>query len=273
MSKRVNLYWWSPPRMNLAASTNFGDEIGPFLVRRLTGREPVWIDPRRRSGLAGRFKRILVTTGSVLERCDERCDVWGAGIIRRSARLRPARFHAVRGEATREYVRRELGTNCTVIGDPALILPSLLPVRARKMYAFGIVPHYRHRDSVHSIARVSDEIKLIDVTTDVETVVGDINKCAAILSSSLHGMIVAHAYGIPALLFNCEPSLYGDGIKYVDYLTSVRIREYPVPVVSCERDLLSLFTARWSPQRVRPQTEVGEITESLLRAFPKRYLR
>src|SRR5690606_14989003 len=123
----------------------------------------------------------------------------GAGIIRRSGRLRPARFHAVRGEVTREYVRRELGTNCTVVGDPALVLPGLLPVRARKMYAFGIVPHYRHYDCVRNITEVSDEIKVIDVKADVETVVGDINKCAAILSSSLHGLIVAHAYGTPAL--------------------------------------------------------------------------
>lgn len=62
----------------------------------------------------------------------------------------------------------------------------------------GIVPHFV--DYAFFFDNYADKYNIIDVrTNDVEGVIDQINESEYILSSSLHGIIIAHAYGIPAL--------------------------------------------------------------------------
>jgi hypothetical protein len=60
---------------------------------------------------------------------------------------------------------------------------------------------------------------------DVENIITKICNSKYIVSSSLHGIILAHAYGKKALWVNMfgNNKLHGDSIKFFDYYASINI--------------------------------------------------
>ena len=88
--------------------------------------------------------------------------------------------------------------------------------RSRKI---GLVPHYV--DQYRAFHRYSDKANVIDVFQPIECVIEEINSCERIFSSSLHGIILAHAYGVPATWVKISDSMGGDGTKFRDYFASV----------------------------------------------------
>jgi hypothetical protein len=73
----------------------------------------------------------------------------------------------------------------------------------------------------------------------IEAFIDEVNRCEYILSTSLHGLIVCHAYGIPAAWCEVpdgEAKLPGDGTKFHDHMLSVGLEpEAPtqLPKGSC----------------------------------------
>ena len=80
-----------------------------------------------------------------------------------------------------------------------MLLPFLVSPAKEKKYTIGIIPHWRETDRF--IAKYSKTAHVIDIRTDdIKSFIEVLTSCEYILSSSLHGIIIAHAYGIPALL-------------------------------------------------------------------------
>jgi hypothetical protein len=50
-----------------------------------------------------------------------------------------------------------------------------------------------------------------------------------ILSSSLHGLIIANAFGRPAGWVRLSEALFGDDVKFQDYYASVGLERAPRP--------------------------------------------
>jgi pyruvyltransferase len=128
----------------------------------------------------------------------------------------------VRGPLTRETVLRQ-GIACPpVYGDPALLYPRFYrPPRAER-HALGLVPH-RH-DVGHPLVRRLAErpgVLLIDPRAKPHDVLDRICQCAAIASSSLHGLVMAAAYGIPSLWIEVSDRVEGGGFKFRDFYGSV----------------------------------------------------
>ena len=64
-------------------------------------------------------------------------------------------------------------------------------------------------------------------------IIQNITSCEQTFSSSLHGLIVSHAYGIPSVWCNFYPNkpIAGDNVKFRDYFSSVDIDYYdPIPI-------------------------------------------
>ncbi|GAI33339.1 unnamed protein product, partial [marine sediment metagenome] len=61
----------------------------------------------------------------------------------------------------------------------------------------------------------------LDITADIEAFIDQLVQFDAVISSSLHGAVAAHAYGIPARLISVSSRPLGDGFKYIDYLSTI----------------------------------------------------
>lgn len=188
------------------AVNNFGDILGPLLVERVLGD---W-DVSTQHG-AGR----LVTVGSIMHMARAGDVVWGTGINGKKSLERQAQvdldIRAVRGPTTRRILS-DMGMNVpAVYGDPALLWSKYWP---RETYAseptqgVGIVPN------LHDWPRYKHDPRAINPIGDVHDVIGRIARCDFIVASSLHGIVIAEAFGIPARLI---PPATEPIHKYLDY--------------------------------------------------------
>ena len=203
---------------------NFGEHITPFIYRSLFHREPVL-------NQTGSKQRVVFGSGSILSQVTDQSVVWGTGFMFGTEKIcKPEQILSVRGPLTRKRIV-ELGYPCPeVYGDIGLILPYFYsPTVPYKRYELGIIPHYVDSEVVHQQVETKDStVCVIDVTRPVHEVVDQILQCKQIASSSLHGLITSHAYGIPAIWirFNNKKSIGGSPFKFHDYYGSLNISQH-----------------------------------------------
>jgi len=221
------LFWsWYEPR-------NFGDWIAPYLFEAITGTPPIFC-PREEISRFG----CTMAVGSILRHLiGEDCVVvWGSGIISASDIFRrPKEVRAVRGPLTRHRMM-ELGYECPEIyGDPAILLPRFFrPEHRSQKHSIGFIPHFVDR---RLFSRLTD-VLVIDPTRPVERVINDIVSCELTFSSSLHGLIVSHAYGVPSVWVRPVNLIDGDDSKFRDYFLSIGLDPTPVTLRSYDNEVL-----------------------------------
>lgn len=204
---------------------NFGDELSPYIVQKLSGKNVKFFNSPSPTNVG------YMAVGSVLHHLGigmKWCEVWGSGLMSQSNKLtHPKKIHAVRGPLTRKFLM-EQGIECPgVYGDPALLLPRLFSPEVEKKYKVGIVPHFvDQKNNWVRLQSVREDVLVINVYESVEKVITDMLSCRSILSSSLHGLIVADAYEIPSLWIKLSDKVKGEGFKFRDYLLSVGVEPY-----------------------------------------------
>lgn len=205
MSK-LNVYAWDRPGI-----TNFGDELGPDILRRL-GHDVVRAPIQAAE---------VVVCGSVLEKAipaPRGCIIAGAGTMWGGTRPLPNPKHldirALRGNVSWRSMNDRSKTNLGDIplGDPGILAPVLYDLAPRQARRVGVVPHYVD-SRTFNFADV-----VIDVTAPPHEVIWEISKCSYIMSSSLHGLIAAQALGIPAMRMPYNRVIGGD-VKWVDFVS------------------------------------------------------
>ncbi len=259
-SKRPLVYWWSMRQRQGSELENFGDILTPYIVEKLTGLEPILFNPKIR--FANLFSHALMV-GSILSQSRSNSVVWGSGIIRRDEEVAGGKFLAVRGPLTAKRLK-ELGFDAPdVFGDPGLLLPLLYAPKVEKKYYFGVISHYVDFDQVEREAATIPEVSHIGLLTNsVEPVIDRIAQCERIISTSLHGVITAHSYGIPALWWRCSDRLSGDDVKFEDYFLSVGLTG-----IKPETGSLRSVIDNGSFTVPDPQT-LAQIQQGLMRTFP-----
>jgi hypothetical protein len=198
---------------------NFGDLIGPYLYKKITGKDPVF---KRASNRAIR-NTVYSTVGSIMYWCRDNSIIWGSGIVRKDENFpKPHSVHSVRGPLTRNRFL-ELGYPCPeVYGDPGLLMPlHYSPKTTTKEFKLGIIPHYVDQKRCHELFKAEESIKIINVFDPIESVIDQISQCECIASSSLHGIIMSISYQVPAVWVKFGDDLWGDDVKFQDFYLSI----------------------------------------------------
>ena len=229
--EKIPLFYWSERRFIFREKENYGDLLSKYLVEKISGKETRFVHPKKQPWYKIN-KANLLAIGSIIHHASKDSLVWGSGIIDHDQNVQKAHFRAVRGPRTRDYLL-ELGYDCPeVYGDPALLLSDYYRPEVSKKYKVGVVPHYHDYEKAQKIFAGREEVKVVNLLTlDVEATTREILECDRVLSTSLHGLIVAQAYEIPAVRIKMSNKLFGNDIKYVDYLESVGLESYEAEFV------------------------------------------
>lgn len=205
------LYFWDARPQH--GFSNFGDALSEALVERMLGHK-VLVAQHPFSG-----QQKLLGMGSILNYAQDHDVIWGTGI---NGKTPIDAYHfscldvrAVRGPLTRNFLL-ERGILCPeVYGDPTLLLPICFPEfqkSANPSKEYVIIPHYSDE---HLFL---DEPDRVSVKENWDIVVQKILDSKFVISSSLSGVIVAEAFGIPARLLIIEHENNTENlVKYEDY--------------------------------------------------------
>lgn len=209
-------YWDSRP--------NFGDLVGPYLISKITNK-PVL-------NIMGTYSPGLMTVGSIIQMLNSKnITIWGSGLMSQPSTdtIKKLSFYkpnilSVRGYKTAEALKN-IGLevpNYNQYGDPALILPLFYQPKIVSDKKIGICPHYSHKKLFSHINIDTSSFNIIDVQEDLEAVLNSIFSSKICISTSLHGLIVAQAYGIPWVWLEITDNhLSGGDFKFQDFFSTI----------------------------------------------------
>lgn len=214
-NNQIPLTYWT-------VASNFGDLLSKWIFEKLTGKEVKMV----KVDVGNRKNKLkdpcYISIGSILARVQDVSHVWGTGSFGTEQTRnisKKAKYHAVRGPLTRSFILN-VGAKCPkVYGDPALLTPYLYNPEVEKTHEVGLVLRWSEVEWLK--LNPPEGVKIIDLSRgDIEGVLDDILSCKRIVTSSLHGLIIADSYGIPnSWLSSTTPK--GGEFKYYDYFLSV----------------------------------------------------
>lgn len=175
----VKVYYWT-------SRPNFGDALSSLLLQKFSHLSSEWTEPNDAQ---------LVVVGSVLDRLPKDWNgvIAGAGKLheRTDVTFPNARILALRGPLTAKGVKGNFA-----LGDPGLLADELVQDEDKR-YDLGIVPHWTDTALENNPLFKRYNPRIIKVNGDPLEVIREIGRCKKIVSSSLHGIILADAFGIP----------------------------------------------------------------------------
>lgn len=240
-AKPLRFYWWG--------SHNVGDLVTRYFLEHACG----FSDPDslkieevemnctggQNQGIFGKIKRALVdsvlrkksatgqsyciSTGSVMRLCSQEATVYGSGIRSRAQLLNSGKIMFVRGPLTRERLI-ECGCGCPPIyGDPGLFMSfHYKPRYSLPKKRLAIVPHFTEFSKVGLLYKNEGDVIVVNMGCgDLEYVIECLVSAERVVSSSLHGIVFSHSYGIPVRWIKFSGQVNGDDTKYADYFASI----------------------------------------------------
>lgn len=221
---KVNLNAWIVPNGDVQ---NTGDYLSKIIVENMCSKFGLDIDQVTKE------TKHLYAIGSILMGYQD-MTVWGSGfgcdktlslffhIYKISHRIRhKVDIRAVRGPETRRILMK-MGYNCPeVYGDPAILLPLFYPKELKESYDYTLIPHYSKNEKYRDNKNFLDSFN-----KDWKKFIDRIISSKLVISSSLHGIILAESYGVPAVMLKDTPS--DDITKYKDWYYSTGRKSFPI---------------------------------------------
>lgn len=214
---RVNLHRWHPKD----DTENLGDYLAVPIYDYITNLYNI-----DKNTTVSKTKH-LYTVGSIIFMGLHDATIWGSGLLSDShvsffvkSLPRPLiklDIRSLRGPETRRILMK-YGYKCPEIyGDPAILMPLIYSNSLEKKYDYTLIHHMS--------SSASNEGANI-LTNDYKSFIDRIIQSKLIISGSLHGIILAEVYGVPAILLKDRHDL--DLFKYNDYYYSTGRYNYPI---------------------------------------------
>lgn len=248
VSNQINLEWWSK-------TDNLGDYLAGVIYDWVT--EYYGLDRKQRVSAT----KHLLTVGSLISMGGFDATVWGSGIhcvesvrgLRKQSEYRKYDIRAVRGPVTRMALM-SAGFSCPeVYGDPAILMPKIYNRESKKRYEVSVILHMSQTD----LPKL-ENVHYIDIrTTDYKAFIDEILASEKVISSSLHGIILAESYGVPAIF--CSGGMKREMMKFIDwYFSTGRLNICTADTVEEAMEMEPM-----------PLPNLESMQQAILEAFPK----
>lgn len=240
---------------------NFGDELTPDIIQSLFKKKVIRLEVDEAD---------LFAVGSIIEVTNrprnKKAYVWGSGFIEEGSNISNSNliFLAARGYLTRERLPRKYKN--IPVGDPGLLSNLIYKKSSHKTDKIGIIPHYVDEDNrvLEKAKKLPDIYKIISVRSTPKDVARQITECRVVLSSSLHGLIVADSFGVPNMHLPLSNKVYGGDYKFKDYYSSIN-RKY---FFFSKKNLYKKSEIDKVVNEYRPVEQLEEIQDKLIESFP-----
>lgn len=253
---RVNLHYYHAEWQDGVAS-NLGDYISEVVVKELCRKNGISFEKQINN------TKHLYGIGSILQMGYQNATVWGTGFAFELSTLRSILhkwrkldIRCVRGPKTRKTLLK-LGFECPEnYGDPGILMPFLYEPNVRSRIDYLIIPHFSVEENARK--KYGDEHILSMNTKDYRHVIDCICSAEKVISSSLHGIILAEAYGVPAVFYQDRPQKFN--YKYDDWYESTG-RNVVEPAESADTGM-TIRTEKINSRRLK------EMQNMLMDKFP-----
>lgn len=227
MRNKVNLNWWHTEYGS--DIQNLGDRISEIVFNYLCKLNNIDKDK-----IINKTKH-LYAIGSILFFENQDATVWGTGCMHEISvnfntvlhqkYMRHLDVRAVRGPKTREELIK-LGIQCPEIyGDPAILMPLIYKPMKKSNVQTILIAHYK--DMFNLDTTEYPNVQVLDMlTNNWKEKIDIISSAQLVVSSSLHGLVIAESYKVPAILL--QPEFENDLFKYEDYYLGTGRAEYPM---------------------------------------------
>ena len=246
---------------------NVGDLISPYLVNKITMRAT----HRARTSVLPR----LLGVGSILGLVTPNSYVWGSGFMSPdhvgTNTASPEKITAVRGKKTLDLLMKSTQLRGDLaLGDPALLMPRFYKPEVKIVEGrIGIVPHYvDYKFTKQLLSEIDASVFIIDVRAEPEAFIDDLVSCQAVISSSLHGLILSDAYNIPNAWVRFSDNVGGGTWKFYDYYSTTTTPNRSALSLKCNRDIEHMINY---PNSIFQVSHFQESLDNLINCFPKRF--
>ena len=263
---QVNIYDYQPMRygyqMYQDSPFNLGDSLGRVIVSFLLEKKGIsvdqWIPQKKHLFTVG--SNIF---GSSIKGNYQNATIWGSGILSEPSRResiaqklsrRKLDIRAVRGPLSREVLLR-FGHKCPeVYGDPAILMPLIYEPNVEKRYEYIVIPQFVHECGFR---KAHPNERMVSMNTDnYQAVIDSIVASEVVYTSSLHGIILAESYGVPAVFFRDLAKRVD--FKYLDYYYSTGRKDFQIAESFAEA----------KKKEPLPLPELSRLRQGLLDSFP-----
>ncbi|AIZ65043.1 hypothetical protein PK28_05825 [Hymenobacter sp. DG25B] len=206
----IDLYYWRPQH---TLAQNFGDHLSKMIVARILSQREFSLEEETPHA------HKMFAIGSIMQLAKDDETIWGSGVNGcykpEDHTFKRLDVRAVRGRLSAEYLRARGIQVPEVYGDPALLLPYIFPTKFKResKRKYAVIPH-------HTEEKMLAQQKVQNVISPMGSwnkIISQILEADFVISSSLHGIIVAEAYGIPSRYLRISNNQ--DLFKYNDYMS------------------------------------------------------
>lgn len=179
-------------------------------------------------------------------------------------------FMAVRGKLSQQRIEsiESKSYKELTLGDPGLLLSMLFEhKKVLTKYKYGLIAHRLDMEDT-TINKLTDKLPnsvVINILGDFWQIVNNINECEIIVSTAMHGLIVADSFNIPNIWITVSDKIEGGTYKFNDYYSVYDVERSPVNLKTT--DLNEKEIENYLERNTIPYNKINIIQEALLKTL------